>query len=108
MTTPATSPTDDILDPQRILAALPEREHEQFLAEYRAAAETAMHDPAQWGHLRRVLHVWRMKSVACNTPGFYQRRAEAANPGPDTVVPAGEVMPGWNERLAELGLTDDR
>src|SRR5579859_7023414 len=42
---------EDPLDPERILRALPERERETFLAEYRRALDDAR-DPADWPELR--------------------------------------------------------
>src|SRR2546421_13041265 len=48
---------EDPLDPGQILRALPDRERETFLAEYRRAVDDAR-DPARWPELRRVLRVW--------------------------------------------------
>ncbi|HEX2742911.1 MAG TPA: DUF6247 family protein [Streptosporangiaceae bacterium] len=48
---------EDPLDPERILRALPDRERETFLAEYRRAVDGA-HDPAGWPELRRFLRLW--------------------------------------------------
>ena len=42
---PIDSQQEDPLDPERILRALPDREHETFLAQYRQAVDGA-HDPA--------------------------------------------------------------
>jgi hypothetical protein len=64
---------EDPLDPERILRALPEREHENFLAAYREAVEGAR-DPAGWKQLRRVLRLWHFMSVAAPRDGCRQGR----------------------------------
>jgi hypothetical protein len=66
---------DDPLDPVRILADLPEREHAGFLAAYREAADTAARDPEGWAALARVLRAWRHIAVAASRPGFYEEQA---------------------------------
>jgi hypothetical protein len=76
---------EDPLDPERILRALPHRERETFLAEYRRAVDSA-HDPAGWPHLRRFLRLWAMRAIAVAEPGFYEARGRAR-------VGAGGGMP---------------
>ena len=65
------TPREDPLDPESILRALPERERETFLAEYRRAMDGA-HDPAGWPELRRFLRLWAMRAVAVAEPGYYE------------------------------------
>lgn len=67
------SPSEDPLDPERILQALPERERETFLAKYQRAVDAA-HDPAGWKHLRRFLRLWAMRAIAVAQPGYYEAR----------------------------------
>ena len=67
---------DDPLDPQRVLADLPEDERGFFLSQYGEAVENAR-DPAGWKQLRRVLWLWSMHAQAANSPG-YQEALEAA------------------------------
>jgi hypothetical protein len=66
-------PREDPLDPERILRALPERERETFLTQYRRAVDGA-HDPAGWKHLRRFLRLWAMRAIAVAQPGYYEAR----------------------------------
>ena len=79
----AALPTDpeheDLLSPERILRALPERERETFLAEYRHALDEAR-DPAGWPDLQRFLRLWAMRAIAVAQPGYYEAR-EAARTG---------------------------
>jgi hypothetical protein len=70
---------EDPLDPERILRALPGRERENFLGQYREALEGAR-DPAGWKHLRRILRLWSFMAIAANRPGFYEAQ-EAAMAG---------------------------
>ena len=67
---------EDPLDPGQILRALPERERETFLAEYRRAVEEAR-DPARWSELRRFLRLWAWRAVAIAEPGYYEARDRA-------------------------------
>ena len=69
-------------DPERILRALPGRERETFLAEYRRALDDAR-DPAGWPELRRFLRLWAWRAVAVNQPGYYEawERARAGTGG---------------------------
>ena len=64
-------PREDPLDPESILRALPERERETFLAEYRRAVDGA-HDPAGWPELRRFLRLWAWRAIAVAEPGYYE------------------------------------
>lgn len=69
-------PADDLPDPGAILAALPDRERENFLAHYRQALETAR-DPAQSEQLARVLRRWHGMALIAARPGFYQAQESA-------------------------------
>jgi Family of unknown function (DUF6247) len=73
------TPREDSPDPESILRALPERERETFLAEYRRAVDGA-HDPAGWPELRRFLRLWTWRAVAAAEPGYYESW-EQANAG---------------------------
>ena len=66
-------PREDPVDPERILADLPDRERETFLAEYRRAVDGA-HDPAGWPELRRFLRLWAWRAIAVAKPGYYEAR----------------------------------
>ena len=70
---------EDPLDPGQILRALPDRERETFLAEYRRAVDDAR-DPARWPELRRFLRLWAWRAVAVAEPGYYESW-EQANAG---------------------------
>ncbi len=59
------------------LRALPERERETFLAEYRLAVEDAR-DPAAWPELRRFLRLWAWRVIAVNQPGYYEAWEQAS------------------------------
>ena len=72
---------EDPLDPGQILRALPDRERETFLAEYRRAVDDAR-DPARWPELRRFLRLWTWRAVAVAEPGYYESW-ERANAGTD-------------------------
>ncbi|HEY0718716.1 MAG TPA: DUF6247 family protein [Streptosporangiaceae bacterium] len=84
-------------DPVEILRILPGRFHEQFLAEYAAAAEKARR-PEGYRALHAALRLWRLSAVAYSGPGFEGRLAavrEAARTGStEGTVPASDV-PGW-------------
>jgi hypothetical protein len=67
------APQTDPLDPQRILQALPARERETFLTQYRRAVNDAL-DPAGWKDLHRFLRLWAMRALAVNEPGYYEAR----------------------------------
>lgn len=85
-------------DPVEILGILPERYHEQFHAEYEAAAEAARR-PEGYGQLHMLLRRWRLRALAYSDPG-YEARKEAARTGAGTWVAAREAIPGWDERAA--------
>jgi hypothetical protein len=63
-------------DPAAILELLPQRWHDQFLEEYRAALDAAR-DVRQWRHLAELLNRWHLRAAAYSDPGFDQA-AEAA------------------------------
>ncbi len=65
------TPREDPPDPNSILRALPGRERETFLAEYRRAVDGA-HDPAGWPELRRFLRLWAWRAIAVAEPGYYE------------------------------------
>jgi hypothetical protein len=75
---------DDLLDPQRILADLPEDERGVFLAQYRQAVEEAR-DPASWKDLWRVLRLWRFHAQAIAEPGYWEAREAARGPVTDGI-----------------------
>ena len=88
---------EDREDPAVILRDLPERERDLFLGQYRESVEEAQ-DPAGYARLRKFLHDWSIRVIACNSPGYYERT------DPDRVkepgIPIEEVFPDWPERLA--------
>ena len=69
-------PREDLADPESILRALPDRERETFLTEYRRAVDSA-HDPAGWPELRRFLRLWAWRAIAVAEPGYYEARERA-------------------------------
>jgi hypothetical protein len=77
-------------DPVEILRQLPDRWHEEFLAEYRAALDAA-HEVWQWRRLREVLQRWRLRAAAYSDPGFERAAQAAREAGPEDLVP----LPGW-------------
>jgi hypothetical protein len=89
---------DDPLDPVRILADLPEREHAGFLAAYREAADAAARDPEGWAGLERTLRAWRHIATAAALPGFYEAQ-EAARNGTDPGVPLEEALARYGRGL---------
>jgi hypothetical protein len=89
---------EDPDDPEVILRDLPERERGEFLRQYHEAVDGA-HDPAGYRQLRRLLRVWRLIVTATGRPGYYEE-LEAVGSGTARTTPAGEVIPGWQERLA--------
>jgi hypothetical protein len=68
----------DPLDPERILADLPEDERPFFLAQYRETAE-GIADPARWKELHRFLRLWRFHADATHQPGYWEDREAAEN-----------------------------
>jgi hypothetical protein len=91
-------PTEDPADPLAILRDLPEPEREEFLRQYHRAVDAA-YDPAGYQHLRRLLHVWSLITVATSQPGYYEELA-AASTGTATTVPVTDAIPDWPERVA--------
>lgn len=88
---------DTWYDPEEILRTLPERWHEQFLADYRNALDAA-HDVWRFRQLRDVLHLWRLRALAFADPDF-ESAARAAREGrSEEFVPAEQVIPGWADR----------
>lgn len=73
------APPGDPLDPELILQALPVREQETFLTQYRQAMNDAL-DPAGWKDLRRFLRLWAKRALAVSQPGYYEAR-DAARQG---------------------------
>jgi hypothetical protein len=84
-------------DPDEILAVLPARYHQKFLADYEAALTSARR-PQEYRQLRHVLRLWRLRAVACSDPSF-EDRLQAARSGTSPRIPAGQI-PGWNARMA--------
>jgi hypothetical protein len=62
----------DPCDPQVILSRLPEDARQAFLAEYRAAVDTA-HDPAGYRQLQQTLQHWSVLVLAYAKPDFWDR-----------------------------------
>ncbi|GAA2114584.1 hypothetical protein GCM10009780_72010 [Actinomadura alba] len=56
---------------------MPEREHAQFLHEYRTAAEAAAHEIWRYKELQALLHRWSLVVIAVNQPGYYEALDEA-------------------------------
>lgn len=80
-------------DPTQILALLPERWHEQFLAEYRAGLDAAR-EVGQWPRLRALLHRWRLRATAYTDPGFDAAAQAARDARPEDLV----RLPGWDDK----------
>ena len=89
-------------DPLEILQVLPARFHEQFLAEYATAAETARRVEG-YRILHDLLRLWRLTAAAYAEPGFEDRLAnvrEAVRVGSmEGSVPVDEIVPDWADRL---------
>jgi hypothetical protein len=89
-------------DPVEILRVLPERLHEQFLAEYGAAAEGARRVEG-YRALHDLLRLWRLTAIAHSDPGFearLERAREAARTGStEGWVPIEDIVPDWADRL---------
>jgi hypothetical protein len=89
-------------DPVEILRVLPSRFHEQFLAEYDAAAANARR-PEHYHELSRLLRLWRLRAAAYSDPGYEARLAavqDAVRTGRRDGTPIEEVVPDWDERVA--------
>ena len=89
-------------DPMEILRVLPEQFHEQFLAEYRAAAEGAQRVEG-YRALHNLLRLWRLTAIAHSDPTFetrLERVREAARTGStEGWVAIEEIVPDWADRL---------
>jgi hypothetical protein len=57
------------------------------------------HDPAGYQHLRCLLHVWSLTTVATRQPGYYEELA-AARAGTAMTAPVTDAIPNWAERAA--------
>lgn len=90
-------------DPVEILRVLPERFHDQFLAEYYEAAGEAARQVGGYRQLHDLLRRWRLSAVAYSAPGFGERLhavQEAVRAGSlEGSVPIEEIVPGWPDRL---------
>lgn len=67
-------------DPAAILGLLPERWHEEFLAEYLQALEAAR-EVCRWPFLAELLHRWHLRATAYSDPGSAPRCAGQETPG---------------------------
>ncbi len=85
-------------DPMEIMRVLPARYHEQFLADYDAAAASARR-PGQYRGLHQMLRLWRLRAAAYSGPGF-EARLEAARSAPGHGTPVQDVVADWAERVA--------
>lgn len=72
--------------PAEILGLLPQRWHEQFLSEYRAALEAAR-DVRQWRFLAELLTRWRLRAIAYSDPGFDAAAQAARDARPEDLAP---------------------
>jgi hypothetical protein len=88
-------------DPVEILRVLPAQYHEQFLAEYDAAAAGARR-PEHYRELHHLLRLWRLSAVAFSDPGYEARLREAQESARTgrRGTPIEEIVPDWNERVA--------
>jgi hypothetical protein len=86
-------PQQDPDDPAEILAMLPDRWHDQFLAEYRSGLDAAR-EVGQWPRLRALLHRWRLRATAYSDPGFDLAAQAARRARPEDLIP----LPGWDDR----------
>lgn len=80
----------DLDDPIQILTLLPDRWHEQFLAEYRAGLDAAR-EVGQWPRLRTLLHRWRLRATAYADPGFEAAAQAARDARLEDLLP----LPWW-------------
>jgi hypothetical protein len=85
-------------DPVEILSVLPASYHEQFLAEYDAAAASARR-PDQYRQLHQMLRLWRLRAAAYSDPGF-DARLESARTGSGDWTPVEQIIPDWAGRVA--------
>ena len=90
---------EDPNDPVVILRDLPEQERAEFLRQYHTAVDAA-HDPAGYRQLQRLLRAWRLTAIAASQAGYHEEIAKVRS-GTVLGSPAEEVVPGWQERLAQ-------
>ncbi|WP_219463334.1 DUF6247 family protein [Nonomuraea rhizosphaerae] len=82
-------------DPEDILARLPQRERQRFLAEYRQAVDVA-HEPWGYRKLRTFLAEWDLYALAASQPDYADRaRAAMTGEGFITEAEAAGQVPGW-------------
>ncbi len=89
-------------DPVEILRVLPSQFHDQFLAEYDAAAANARR-PEQYHELHHLLRLWRLRAAAYSDPGYearLQAMREAVRTRRRDGTPIEEIVPDWDERVA--------
>lgn len=90
-------------DPVEILGVLPERFHDQFLAEYYEAAGEAARQVDGYRQLHDLLRRWRLSAAAFSASGFEERLQavqEAVRTGSlEGSVPIEEIVPGWPDRV---------
>jgi hypothetical protein len=84
-------------DPMEIMRVLPARYHDQFLADYDAAAASARR-PDQYHELHQMLRLWRLRAVAYSDPDF-EARLEATRSAPGDGTPIEDVVPDWAEKV---------
>lgn len=70
---------EDSLDPERILADLPESERGFFIIQYQEHAQ-GITDPARWKELHRFLRLWRFHADSTKDPGYWEAREAAHRP----------------------------
>ncbi len=90
---------EDPEDPNEILRGLPKREREEFLRQYRAAAQAARDDITQYAALRRLLHRWSLVAIAANQPGYYEA-IEDAKAGTGSYTPLDKALAAERARRA--------
>jgi hypothetical protein len=89
-------------DPVEIVHVLPSRFHEQFLADYDAAAGSALR-PEHYHELHATLRLWRLRAAAYSDPGYQARMQavqDAIRVGRRDGTPVEELVPDWAERVA--------
>ena len=84
-------------DPMEIMRVLPARYHDQFLADYDAAAASARR-PDQYRQLHQTLRLWRLRAAAYSDPGF-EARLEEVRSAPGHGTPIEDVVAGWSEKV---------
>ena len=89
--------------PAEILALLPQRCHEQFLSEYRAALEAAR-DVRRWRLLADLLSHWRLRALAYSDPGFDAAARDAPARRPDPCTRAGGLAVSYRPVLTGRAL----